>query len=455
MKKILLFALDNHIVDAILSETDWVIATLVVPTDMYKEQYAEVERIKKIYTRYDFHRNKDLSGLDFKELEKFSHAQLRSENFYLRFLSDYQLGKYDYYCGFALAKRIFEENVFDMVIVDGLNEGRPSDMLLTEMAKYRGIPSYNTDASLVWKACIYDNTAEMMIPIQRDRTISIKESLFYENHLLDQLNPQVVYAHPVLNNQVAQRIEALVYRLFGQVGVDVCSCLYTLSNRRNTMGLTFSERFQSYRQGRKVKKWLENHMVSADLQKKYVFFALHYEPEASISGRGLMDSQLIAIRILSQLLPTGWVLYVKEHPDQFKVNDRVVYGYPVSRFKTVRFYEELMSFPNVRLVHTNISSKLLIQECQAVATIAGTILGEAISLKKPILTFAPQRLIYRMLKEAYNITSYDDCAAAIQEIQAKKNIEYADWEEVCQRYLFDVTAEGYKEAVSTLYARHS
>ena len=83
MKKILLFALDNHIVDAILSETDWVIATLVVPTDMYKEQYAEVERIKKIYTRYDFHRNKDLSGLDFKELEKFSHAQLRSENFYL------------------------------------------------------------------------------------------------------------------------------------------------------------------------------------------------------------------------------------------------------------------------------------------------------------------------------------------------------------------------------------
>lgn len=454
MKKILLFALDNNIVDAILSETDWVIATLIVPMEMYKDYYTGSERIKKIYTRYDFHRNKDLSGLDFQELEKFSYAQLRSENFYLRFLSDYQLGKYDYYCGFTLARRIFEENVFDMVIVDGLNEGRPSDMLLTEMAKYRGIPTYNTDASLAWKACIYDNTAETMIPIQRDRIVSIKESLFYENRL-EQLNPQVTYSHPVLKSKIGRRLEGLVYNLFGQVGVDACSCLYTLSNRRNTMGLTFVERYQLYRSGKKIKKWLENHTVSADLQKKFVLFALHYEPEASITGRGFMDSSLIAIQMLSQLLPTGWELYVKEHPDQFKINERIAYGYPVARFKTKRFYEEIMRLPNVRLVHTNISSKLLMQKCQAVATIAGTILGEAVSLKKPILTFAPQRLIYRMLKEAYNITSYKDCAVAMQEIQSKQVVDYADWEEVCQRYLFDVTEAGYKEAISTLYKRHS
>jgi hypothetical protein len=449
MKNILLFSVDHQVIDAVLSQTDWNIRVLIVSNDMYKEMYSAESRIRHIYTRYDFHKNDDLSTIDFDELQHFFYAQLRSENFYLRFVNDYQMAKYDYYRGFALASRIFQENKFDLVLVDGFNEGRPSDMLLTELAKANGIPSYSTDVIFLGKACLYDNIRDEMLPIHRMREISMEEALFYKfdfNELLD----SVVYNHPVLEKSYARKIEKIVYALFGQVGVDACSCLYTMSNRKNTMGLMFTERFQLFWAAKKIKRWLDKRAQTVDVQKKYIYFSLHYEPESSISGRGMIDSQLVAIRMLSQLLPEGWFLYVKEHPDQFKYNERRLYGYPVATFKTIRFYEEIFRLPNVVFVKTKTQSKILTENSQAVASLSGTVLAEAITMRKPIMVFASQRTPYRMVKDAYKIRSYRDCAYALKKIEQGAHPQYHDWEDVCQRYLFDLQPHGYNDVIATL-----
>ena len=453
VKNIVLFALNSSVVEAVLTQTDWHIQALILPNDMYKERYSDEPRIQYVYTRYDFHRNNDLAGLDFKELEQFRGAQLHAENFFLRFINDYQMAKYDYYRGFALVSRIFRDKPIDLVIVDGFNEGRASDMLLTEFAKYKGIPTYNLDVVFTGKSCVYDNIKDRMMSVYSEDDSEKKEKDFYSLNF-NTLTDSVVFYHPILKNKFAQMVERIVYVIFGQVGVDACSCLYTMSNRKNKMGLKFTERFQLFLKARRIKKWLDRHTQEADVKEKYIYFSLHYEPEATVSARGLMESQIVALRILSQLLPEGWKLYVKEHPHQFKYNERMLYAYPLATFKSIRFYEEILAIPNVVLLHTKLPSDILIRNSQAVASLSGTAFGEAVAMKKPILLFAGQRTPYRILQESYNIRSYADCVSAIHEVRANsedgRHPDYRDWDGIFQRYLFETSPEGYKEAVAAI-----
>lgn len=453
MKSILLLALDKNIVDAVLTKTDWHVLALIMPDEMDIEAYQGNPRIQSTYTRYDFHRNEDLSGLDFSELEKFFYAQLRSENFFLRFINDYQIAKYDYYVGFALVNRIFKENCIDLVVVDGFNEGRPSDLLLTEMAKIRGIPCYSLEPLFLGKAGIFDNLKKEIISVRRNHDISMEGTLFYEFDG-SQLAAGVIFNHPILHKSYIRYLENVIYSILGQVGVDACSCLYTMSNRKNKMGLKFTERFQLFCKARKMERWLKKHTKTPNLQEKYIYFSLHYEPEATVSARGLIDSQLLALRLLSQTLPPNWYVYVKEHPHQLKYNDRMLYAYPWATFKTIRFYEEILRLPNIVLVDTLESSEKLIQCSQAVASLSGTVFGEAISGKKPIMVFSPKHTLYSMLKESYSIYSYDECLMAINSIQqnCEKGVSpsYDEWESICQQYLFNMDVRGYEEAISSL-----
>ena len=57
----------------------------------------------------------------------------------------------------------------------------------------------------------------------------------------------------------------------------------------------------------------------ADLNKSYYYFALHLQPEATtLPNGGIYAEQILAIRILSKLLPDNTYLYVKEQLIQEK-----------------------------------------------------------------------------------------------------------------------------------------
>ena len=59
-----------------------------------------------------------------------------------------------------------------------------------------------------------------------------------------------------------------------------------------------------------------------------------------------------------------------------------------------------------------------------------------------------------MLKDVYNIRSYDDCASAIREIEEHiKNgtqPNYSDWDEIFQTYLFQISPDGYNDAIDAI-----
>jgi hypothetical protein len=112
------------------------------------------------------------------------------------------------------------------------------------------------------------------------------------------------------------------------------------------------------------------------LEEKFVYFALHLQPEATtdILG-GKYQDQLLAIEELSSFIPKNWLIYVKENPKQ---------GY---MYRDQRFFDRLNKIPKVKLVSENVSTFALINYCQFTSTITGTVGWESLLSGKKTLIF--------------------------------------------------------------------
>ena len=93
-------------------------------------------------------------------------------------------------------------------------------------------------------------------------------------------------------------------------------------------------------------------------QKPFAYMGLHVQPErTSLPEGGHYNEQYLAVLELSKSLPKGWVLLVKEHPAQFNLKDLRKY-----KFRSKFFYESIARIPNVHLIDTNVSSKILLEK---------------------------------------------------------------------------------------------
>jgi hypothetical protein len=165
------------------------------------------------------------------------------------------------------------------------------------------------------------------------------------------------------------------------------------------------------------------------------------EPEASTIVRTIFSNQLVIIKALAQNLPKGWVLYVKEHPHQFsRLNnfERYFYLSSIEKFKTKRYYEEIVKLPNVKLLDIRTKSKDILKKAQVVSTINGTITLEAITMKKPILLFSQNTTPFQKLKDIFYITNSDDIKKALNKIQNDFEFQYDDLDNLINNYFFEV-----------------
>ncbi len=155
---------------------------------------------------------------------------------------------------------------------------------------------------------------------------------------------------------------------------------------------TIPRRWRYQRSTRRLRERLAEHYQSltseVDLDRPFVFVALHCQPERSTSPLGgAFVHQELMVDLLSRCLPEGWRLYVKEHVSQFRSYQRADLG------KSQAFYSYLASRPEVRLVPLSFSSFDLIDRARAVATVTSTAGWEAVLRGKPALIFgqAPYR----------------------------------------------------------------
>lgn len=133
--------------------------------------------------------------------------------------------------------------------------------------------------------------------------------------------------------------------------------------------------------------YYKKHSKVLDLkQTDYVVFLLHFQPERSTLPEGYeFVDQFYTIKIISEMLPKGVKLLVKEHPSMFtKVCE--------PKARTVYNYQLLKQLDNVEMVNMHTNSFELIDNSLALATIKGTATVEAYIRKKPVIIFGKSNL---------------------------------------------------------------
>jgi hypothetical protein len=157
------------------------------------------------------------------------------------------------------------------------------------------------------------------------------------------------------------------------------------------------------REQRKIFSFYEYNTTNPDLSQKYIYVALHYQPECTTSPMaGAFVDQILIVQMIASFLPPDIYIYVKEHPFQ------------TSHCRTISFYRDLLAIPQVRLISSKYSSFRLLDNCLAVATATGTAGWEGLFRQKPVLMFG--HYIYQYAPKVFPIHSMKDCREAIDRI---------------------------------------
>lgn len=171
----------------------------------------------------------------------------------------------------------------------------------------------------------------------------------------------------------------LTREVWFQLRKNLSSTYYNI----NPYGLGFFTRLKIKR--RRKNNLLRELNLKSDqlsLDKKFVYFGLHFEPERTTNpDGGVFHDQILAIIALRKILPSEVEIIVKEHPSQFYMFEKGARG------RSPLFYDLLKNIKGVQLAHYEEDSYNLIRESVFVATITGTLALEAAVLGKKGLIF--------------------------------------------------------------------
>jgi hypothetical protein len=144
-------------------------------------------------------------------------------------------------------------------------------------------------------------------------------------------------------------------------------------------------------------------VVEPDLSCKYIYVAPHYQPEATtVPLAGAFSNQLLMVQMLAYCVPDDVLIYVKEHPSQDV------------RCRSIRYYQDMVRIPNVRLISRNFNTFKLTDHALAVATATGTVGWESLFKGKPVLMFGSY--IYQYAPGVLQVKTLEDCKKAIYKI---------------------------------------
>jgi len=162
----------------------------------------------------------------------------------------------------------------------------------------------------------------------------------------------------------------------------------------------------------RLKDIYERLQRAPDFNKPYVYLPLHYQPEASSSPEaGVYVEQILMVKTLAAALPSGWELYVKEHPAQWPSHwgDFTAQRYP-------EFYKEIARVPNVRIVPIHTNTFALADHARATATGTGTAAWESVVRGKCALIFGYPWFMHA--PGVFRVGGVADCRAALQKIES-------------------------------------
>lgn len=161
----------------------------------------------------------------------------------------------------------------------------------------------------------------------------------------------------------------------------------------------------------RLKKKYDNLVSKVDYKKKYIYFAAQYQPEATTSQiGGYYENFFLALDILSDLIPTDWVIYFKENPVTFSKSSKIL----SSLKRNENYYKKIIKKKNIKLISSDTDTFDLIDSAQLVSTITGTVAWEAAVRGVPSISFG--RTWYSGCNSILFVQTYDDVKKAINKI---------------------------------------
>jgi hypothetical protein len=125
------------------------------------------------------------------------------------------------------------------------------------------------------------------------------------------------------------------------------------------------------------------------MERNYIYFPLHYEPEATtLVLSPQVTDQLNIIQQIAKNMPAGYKLIVKEHV-------------PMIGNRPRGFYDKIRTLPDVHLVSPFADNFSIIKNAKLIATITGSTAWEGIMLKVPSLLLA--RTDFDIINEGFMI----------------------------------------------------
>lgn len=444
--------IEVDLVNKILAETDFDIEYAFVTSEREKNQIVDISnRVKNIYVCANgaLWDECNLEGITYDVIQEYKDLETDFEDGTSRYVDDYNLVKILYYNALAFWERLFKKHRFDIVIMLEFTHGISEDCVPIAMAKKNKIPCYQIESLMYGFGGTYLNNTDEYIPTIEKSSGDIHNAMFYSLKTEDISQSKGVkkYIKKILYKVGGELLLRTVIDFFKKH--TITEYIFNNQHTRHTLMKKYTEYFVFKNSYDFMKKSASN----VNLNEKYIIYYLHYEPEASIMVRCPIKTQLLAIQMLSENLPDGWKLYVKEHPHQKLVNTKIFWDalFTIGKYKTRKFYQYILNLNNTYIVDPQMDSRKLTEHAEAIATYHGTVALESIKLKKPVIMFAANKSILRYTGEVLSVSSYADCRNAIQKVKAGWRPQYDNWEDKIQKYLIEWNDNGFTLAIRSIF----
>ncbi|MDD4287210.1 MAG: hypothetical protein PHO20_03920 [Candidatus Peribacteraceae bacterium] len=150
------------------------------------------------------------------------------------------------------------------------------------------------------------------------------------------------------------------------------------------------------------------HAAPPDFNRPFVYFPLHFQPEATtIPMGGVFADLILATRLLNATLPKDVLIYIKEHPRRSGWQNR-----------SIEYYKEFLELEKVRLVPTTVDTFALREHCLAVATVTGSAGFEALFREKPVFLFGSR--YFQFARGVFPVRSLQECKEAVHAVFERK-----------------------------------
>lgn len=441
-KRIILIDLDCQLIYSLYRSKDLIIDTLIVSTDQQIKEMKEKFDIENVFSMesINYFYNIQKVDLDYSIIKLFRNTQLKVEHFFSRVAVDISTIQYTYYNALSYWFSKFKENNFDAVISAGIEFGSTFDSIIYDVANYYDKKVFIMEVALnngrIIANQIFDYNKKKYIkidPLQNGLKCICRKDFLYNSNVKIATKNDLTFKGIIKN--LLEKYGGFLLVTF------VVLLLGKFKSIHHTFNVNWWTYFKNYIHTKKMLKYYDSLSVNYDHSKKYIYYALHMEPEAATLARTTFSNQLIIIKTLSNCLPDGWSLFVKEHPHQFtKMNtsERYYFLASLDKFKTKRFYSEIAKLPNTKLLKINSNNNSIIKNAQAISTINGTVILESIEINKPVVLFSQGTTPFSLVSDIFDISTTLECKEALDKIDKSFVPNYNNYKDMISNYFFEV-----------------